>query len=67
MARATEKKPAERVNHFVILVAIAQTVLDVGALLALVLNSVVLSLFPQSEVIRTVIQWRERGNAKSFS
>ena len=49
------------IDIFVILVSITQTVLDFGALLALVLNSVVLSLFLQSEVIRTVIQWRESG------
>ena len=49
------------IDIIIILVSITQKVLDVGALLALVLNSVVLSLFLQSEVIRTVIQWRESG------
>ena len=49
------------IDIIVILVSITQTVLDLGALLALVLNSVVLSLFLQSEVIRTVIQWRKSG------
>ena len=49
------------IDIIVILVSITQKVLDVGALLALVLNTVVLSLFLQSEVIRTVIQWRESG------
>jgi hypothetical protein len=45
------------IDLFVILVSIAQMILDVGALFALVLNGVVLSLFLQSEVIRAVIEW----------
>jgi hypothetical protein len=49
------------IDIIVILVSITQRVLDFGALLALVLNSVVLSLFLQSKVIRTVIEWKESG------
>jgi hypothetical protein len=44
------------IDLFIFLVSIDQTTLDVSALLSFVLNSVVLSLFLQSEVIRTVIQ-----------
>jgi hypothetical protein len=49
------------IDLFIFLVSIAQTTLDVSALLSFVLNSVVLSLFLQSEVIRTVIQWKKSG------
>jgi hypothetical protein len=47
------------IDIIVILVSITQTVLDFGALLALILNSVVLSLLLQLEVIRAVIEWKE--------
>ncbi len=49
------------IDIFIILVSIAQTALDVGAGLSLVLTSAMLSLFLQPEVIRTVIAWRQRG------
>lgn len=44
-----------------ILVSISQTVFDVAALLAFILTCVVLSFFLQSDVIRTVIEWKQRG------
>jgi hypothetical protein len=49
------------IDIIVILVSITQTIFDFGALLALILNCVVLSLFLQSEVIRAVIEWKESG------
>jgi hypothetical protein len=49
------------IDILVILVSITQTIFDFGALLALVLNCAVLALFLQSEVIRTVIEWKESG------
>lgn len=49
------------IDIFVILVSISQAALAVGALLALVLNGLVLSLFLHPDVIRTVIAWKQRG------
>ena len=46
---------------FVLLVSVSQAVLAVGALLALLLNSLILSLFLQPGVIRTVIAWKQKG------
>ncbi len=48
------------IDLFIILVAITQAVLDVGAVLALVFNGVVLSFFLHPDVIRTVNAWRHR-------
>ena len=45
----------------IILVSISQTIFDFAALLALILTSVVLSFFLQPDVIRTVIEWKQRG------
>jgi hypothetical protein len=49
------------IDIFVLLFSITQTILHGGALLALVLNCVVLSLFLHPDVIRTVIAWKQRG------
>ncbi len=49
------------IDILVILVSITQVVLDFGAVLALVLNGLILSLFLHPDVIRTVIAWQQRG------
>lgn len=49
------------IDLFVILVASSQSALAVGAGLALVLNGLLLSFFLRSDVIRTVMAWKQRG------